>query len=381
MADSSADDPGARGTDDLDVADVDDDGASVASDWDPGDAECCPYCNATADWAIAHGHHPACPNHMRRRRERTHTAEEICNLPPLDWLVDGLLTMPGESVLYSPPKLAKTFFALDLALSVASGQHFMGREVRRGHVVYVVAEGVGGMGARVQSWHDYDGRAGAYVEGVTFITEAINLMDDDAVTKFREHLYDLTPNLTVIDTLHRCALGADENAARDMGRVVASLDAIRNETGGHVLAVHHAGKDTTKGMRGSSALLGAVDTVIELSGDRDAIRCEVTDQKDAEPPPPWWCQLERVGSSAVIVTVADRDVMSDTDRKVLRTLESLAPEDRTATKWQEVADEAEGVKSTAFYQSRGRLKGQGRVAGGGRRGALYTLPSRDEEAK
>jgi RecA-family ATPase len=202
--------------------------------------------------------------------ERAYTSSEVCNLPPLESLVDGLLLLPGESVLYSPPKLAKSFWALDLSFSVGSGQHFMGREVRQGPVAYVAAEGVGGLGARVQAWHDYHGRASNYVDDVTFIVVAINLMDSKAVRQLCDYLKALGVILTVIDTLARCTAGAEENSARDMGQVVEAIDQIRDATGGHVLIVHHSGKDTTRGMRGSSALLGAVDTTIELSGDRSS---------------------------------------------------------------------------------------------------------------
>ena len=182
----------------------------------------------------------------------------------------------------------------------------------------------------MQAWHDLHGRAGAYVDGITFLTVAVNLMDDTAVSALREFIGERSPVLTMFDTLARCTVGADENAAKDMGRVVEALDATRDASAGHVSAVHHAGKDTTKGMRGSSALLGAVDTVIELSGDGEAIRCQVTDQKDAEPAPPWWCHLQPVGASAVIEEVAGRDVMSKADRMTLEAGKALADEHRTA---------------------------------------------------
>src|SRR5438876_7320287 len=46
--------------------------AAAAHDAEPSDngALRCPHCGVTADFAIEHGgHHPACPNHVRRRDE------------------------------------------------------------------------------------------------------------------------------------------------------------------------------------------------------------------------------------------------------------------------------------------------------------------------
>jgi AAA domain len=118
---------------------------------------------------------------LERMRAKVYTPSEVCALPPLESLVDGLLFVPGESVLYSPPKLAKTFMALDLAFSVATGQPFMGRDVRQGPVVFVAAEGVGGLGVRIQAWHDYHARLVADSDQVAFLTRAVNLTDPASV--------------------------------------------------------------------------------------------------------------------------------------------------------------------------------------------------------
>jgi hypothetical protein len=49
-----------------------------------------------------------------------------------------------------------------------------------------------------------------------------------------------------------------------MGMLVEATDRIRQATRGCVTLVHHTGKDASAGMRGSSALQGAVDTVLEM---------------------------------------------------------------------------------------------------------------------
>ena len=42
--------------------------------------------------------------------------------------------------------------SLDLGLSVATGRQWLGKPVEKGLVVYIAAEGVGGLAKRVAAW-------------------------------------------------------------------------------------------------------------------------------------------------------------------------------------------------------------------------------------
>jgi len=76
---------------------------------------------------------------------------------------------------------------------------------------------------------------------------------------------------------------------------VQAVEEIAQETGAHVLSVHHLGKNTANGARGSSALLGAVDTEMTVSGDtQKGLSVKVTAQKDEEAAPMWWVRFEKV---------------------------------------------------------------------------------------
>jgi RecA-family ATPase len=60
--------------------------------------------------------------------------------------------------------------------------------------------------------------------------------------------------MVIIDTFARCAVGFDENAAKDMGLVIDAATRLRDCTdNGVVVIVHHTGKDG-KTILGSSAL-------------------------------------------------------------------------------------------------------------------------------
>jgi hypothetical protein len=124
-------------------------------------------------------------------------------------------------------------------------------------------------------------------------------------------------------------------------------------------------------------LRGAADTVISLTGDAKAIEVKVEDQKDAEPCPPWWCRLEPCAGSVVVVPIDGMDRLAPSIVATLDAIHRLAPEDRTSSKWLEMA-EAGGVSRRSFYEAKKVLLARQDVLGGGKRGALYTLPSRQE---
>ena len=82
-------------------------------------------------------------------------------------------------------------------------------------------------------------------------------------------------DLLVIDTMHSATLGADENSAQDMGRVLAMAKVAVRELGCTVLMLHHSNKAGTA-ERGSSALKGAMDAQIEVKpvASKFVMHCE-----------------------------------------------------------------------------------------------------------
>jgi len=184
-------------------------------------------------------------------------------LPDLQWLVAGVLPAPAFAVLYGEPGCGKTFTALSMALAIASGSLWLGRETRRAPVLYIAAEGVLGLKLRLRAHRAKHGVPPPNDAEMRFIASAIEIMKPDQVAALLAAMETraFRPGLIVIDTLARVALGADENSASDMGRVVEGFDMLKRETGATVLAIHHSRKDGGA-ERGSSALRGAADVMI-----------------------------------------------------------------------------------------------------------------------
>lgn len=231
--------------------------------------------------------------------------DDVESLPPPRWLVPGVLTEGSLAAIYGAPESGKSFLAVDMSMAIAGGVDWHGRQVERGGVLYIAAEGAPGLGKRFRAWK-VDRCAQGRRFDLHLMRDDLNLAaeKDGGVRAFAQAVTDeLGPlRLIVIDTLNQTAAGADENSAKDMGRYIASMKLLRNATGATVVVVHHSGKDLSKGMRGSTALLGAMDTTVEVerASDGRSIKVTVKKQKDAEREPPMRFNMEKVGDSLVL---------------------------------------------------------------------------------
>jgi hypothetical protein len=185
--------------------------------------------------------------------------------------------------LYGPPGVGKTFVAQDLAFCVATGKPWLGADVLQpGAVVYVAAEGAGGLTLPVRAWKTYHEVSHQRSVGVHTLPTAVNLMELADTQRLLETIRPLAPKMVVFDTLARCLVGGDENSAKDMGLMINHCDLLRVELNAIVLLVHHTQKNGPS-ERGSGALRGACETMLELTNANDLLTLSCDKQKDAMP--------------------------------------------------------------------------------------------------
>ena len=256
-----------------------------------------------------------------------------------DDFVEGLLIRAAMSVFYGPSNCGKTFFACDLALHVAYGKPWNGREVTQCGVIYCAMEGAHGIRNRVTAWARHYGLEGAPIP-FAIIPVALNLQDPEADTaRLIEAIQTAAAKmgqpvaLVVMDTLSRAMAGGNENAPEDMGALVMNSDRIRQATGAHVAWIHHSGKDQAQGARGHSLLRAATDTEIEISrlDSNSPSTARVTKQRELEIDGVWTFSLERVelgtnhrGKPVTSCIVTPAETMAQEARASLTNGESMA---------------------------------------------------------
>jgi len=202
--------------------------------------------------------------------------------------IEGMLTDGSMSVIYGPSNCGKTFFVIDLALHVAWGKQWRGREVERGAIVYLSLEGAQGVQNRMAAFSEHH-KCGP----LPFVAmpKPINLLNDDAdvraVIQLVEYVgakTELPVRMVIVDTLSRAMAGGNENSSEDMTGMIGNCDRIKHATGSHVCIVHHSGKEEARGARGHSSLRAATDTEIEIKRDPEVTRSivKVVKQRDLE---------------------------------------------------------------------------------------------------
>lgn len=216
---------------------------------------------------------------------RLYSTQELLRLPPPEYLIDGILPAGGLVGLYGPPNHGKSFAAVDMALSVATGRPWQGHPTKQGYVIYVAAEGGVGMSKRVRAWvTEY--AVDAKFAAVAWLTQALPIQSDSAdMNTLFERINDEIneqPALVIIDTLARCFDG-DENMQEDMGKFIGGVDRLRREFDATVIVVHHTRLDADR-ERGSTAFRGAADTMIGVKQERKTgvITFTCDKQKDDE---------------------------------------------------------------------------------------------------
>lgn len=201
------------------------------------------------------------------------------------WLVERLFPLHGVALVAGVPKARKSWFALDVAIAVASGQSFLERRrVAAGPVLFIVLE---------DQEHDIRTRLAALGAGRGLSPQQLaalplwilsgsqlNLVDPATIhatiargLMAMQHKLGPTAerfSLIVIDPL-RDAHTANEDSSTEMRTVLRTLRDLHRAFGGLVLLTHHlakgggrqGGSDWDK-VRGSGAILGSVDVALRF---------------------------------------------------------------------------------------------------------------------
>lgn len=170
------------------------------------------------------------------------------------WLVEDLWLEEGVGIIGGEPKCCKSFLALQMAVSVASGRSLFKRFAvqRPGAVLLYAAED-----ALHMVRHRFE-RLAVYV-GVYF--ESLDVQVITAPSLRLDHLSDrerlkrtveqIKPRLLILDPfvrLHRI----DENASREVAPILAYLRELQREYQLSVVVVHHSRKNGGNARAGQS---------------------------------------------------------------------------------------------------------------------------------
>ena len=201
----------------------------------------------------------------------------------------GVLPVGGKMVLAGSPKANKSFVALNIMLDLVRGRRLFDATYKNGaavlpvnkqwRVLYLEQElGEQGLLERLKG---KEGRVGLTTdiatEGLQLYVQprdtAMRLDKPDGYDYIKNLVATIKPDVTVLDPMAKFHL-SDENSAQEMGAFMRSCDHLIEDYKTSIILVHHIGKqdpdpDRQKRggdrLRGSSAIFGDIDTLVEVS--------------------------------------------------------------------------------------------------------------------
>ncbi|EEL2518865.1 AAA family ATPase [Salmonella enterica] len=192
------------------------------------------------------------------------------------FVIEGLVPL-GVIMFYGISSHFKSYLIISMLCRLAMKTHrWAGRNIRGGAVLYVAAEGGSSVMPRVGAWADKynDGKpvelfyTYAHPVDLSVKAQADGLIKE--IKRIEMHTGEPL-RMVVIDTLSQSMMQGEENNASDVAKFMAGATRVFSETGATVGIVHHSGKDSSKGMRGSSAAFANADAVIRVERIGDAV--------------------------------------------------------------------------------------------------------------
>ena len=188
--------------------------------------------------------------------------------PPIEWIVDGLISAGSVNIFYGEPGSKKTWALLDMAVCVARGDDWLNFKTQVGNALIVDEESgrrriLRRMG-EVLRGHNAD-------ENTPVYCVSLARFDLGKVNDIGELTYLITSTkarLVIVDALADVMLGKDENAVKDVQPIFSELRRIAEDTQAAIIVIHHSNKNG--GYRGSTSIKGALDAMVSVESQKES---------------------------------------------------------------------------------------------------------------
>ena len=217
---------------------------------------------------------------------QTKTAEEILStvFKPKEYIIDGLLTQ-GLYVLAGAQKVRKSWLAMDICLSIATGDPVLGRETIQGTALYLCLED------NYQRVQDRLFQMNAEpIENLHFAVASnkIGAGLEEQIETFKKEHDDL--KIVVVDVMQMVRRNVESSYGTDYAELIA-LKQLTYRLGITILLIHHTRKckdnDPFNLISGSTGISGSADgsyVLIETrrGSGRATLHCVGRDVENAE---------------------------------------------------------------------------------------------------
>jgi AAA domain-containing protein len=189
---------------------------------------------------------------------------------PRPKLIDGLLSTTGLCFLGGQGSAGKSFIAVAMAVALATGEPFFGRAINeKVGTLVIAAEGREDMQARIAAAKKHIGIEvdlpvlwmAVPVFGAAF------LRDLEQVNVWMQAKHNVRLGMIVLDTVSASFSLKEEDSNAEAAATCKVLRQMGEHVGAVVMAVHHFGKDPSRGLRGASAWGFNADMALSVNAE------------------------------------------------------------------------------------------------------------------
>lgn len=262
-------------------------------------------------------------------------------LPEKAWLVRELWSHLAVGFIGGQPKSGKTWLALDLAVSVASGTHCLGRfpvDQPGPTLAYLAEDSLPCVRERLAGLCAQRQVSLASLDLHLIDTPTLRLDASEDQARLIQAISRLKPRLLILDPLVRLH-SLDENSATDISSLLGWLRALARTHQLAIVVVHHMSKKSRRqlgqSLRGSSDLHAWADSSAYLTRQQDKLLLTLEHRSSsARSPLPLQLALGPDGTTPHLEPTTDSAPSAApppvVDRVVMALQESKAPLSRVA---------------------------------------------------
>ncbi len=216
-----------------------------------------PYADVPPPEHPPHEHAPSERGPALQFRTLADLCADVDAAGPRRWLVRGVWPSGAYGVHAAEPKAGKTWNALDLAVSVASGTPWLGQHPVDTAGPVVVFAGEGGDGNIVRRLRAIAAARDLAAESlpISVCTRAPHLAEQAHMQAMADHLEAVRPALVVLDPLYLAAGGANGADLYAMGRLLEGPQHLCERVGAALMVVTHFNR--SRDLRGAARITGA----------------------------------------------------------------------------------------------------------------------------
>jgi len=237
-------------------------------------------------------------------------AADIQPQPPgQSWLIENLWCHQAVGIVGGSPKSAKTWFGLDMAVSIASGTPCLGRfpvDNPGRTLVYLAEDSLPDVRERIESLCAQRNLKIDNLNLHVISSPSFRLDLQQDRSRLQATLARLRPRMLLLDPLVRLHR-LDENSSADISGLLGYLRELQRTFGLAVVLVHHASKrhhaHPGQALRGSSDLHAWSDSAAYLARKKGQISL-IVEHRAAASPGPFVLQLSNSGNNTHLKIVS-----------------------------------------------------------------------------